>query len=99
MRKILLLLFFGSSYFFTEAQQVDGHLGGSFESYTQYYQKDSAINAIVPQDHMGSNNYLKLDYNYKQFAVGIQFESYLPTIAGFPYYLNESKIANKYFKY
>lgn len=99
MRKILLLLITGSCYLFVDAQKIDGHLGGSFESYTQYYQKDSAINAIVPQDKIGSNNYLKLDYNYKQFAVGIQFESYLPSVAGFPFFINESKIANKYFKY
>jgi len=99
MRKIILLLACSSCYFFVDAQKIDGHLSGGFESYTQYYQKDSAINAIVPQDRIGSNNYLKLDYNYKQFAVGIQFEGYLPSIAGFPFTINESKIANKYFRY
>jgi len=78
---------------------LNGHLSGSFESYTQLYQKDTKINAILPQDRIGSNNYLKLDYNYKQFTVGVQFESYLPTVAGYPFQINESKIANKYFKY
>ena len=78
---------------------LNGHLSGSFESYTQLYQKDTKINAILPQDRVGSNNYLKLDYKYKQFTVGLQFESYLPTVAGYPFLINESKIANKYFKY
>jgi hypothetical protein len=99
MKKIFLLPVISSLYLFGLSQKIDGHLSGSFESYTQYYQKDSAIHAIVPQDRIGSNNYLKLDYNYKQFSVGVQFESYLPTIAGFPFSINQSKIANKYFKY
>ena len=84
---------------FAQQNILSGNLSGSFESYTQLYQKDEKINAILPQDRVGSNNYLKLDYNYKQFTVGIQFESYLPTVAGYPFSVNESKIANKYFKY
>lgn len=99
MKKFFSLLSISSICFFASAQKIDGHLSGSFESYTQYYQKDKKINAIVPQDRIGSNNYLKLDYNYKQFSVGVQFESYLPTVAGFPFTVNGSKIANKYFKY
>jgi hypothetical protein len=99
MKKILLLSLGGTIYFNTYAQNIDGHLGGSFESYTQVYMKDSAINAILPQDRIGSNNWLKLDYNYKRFALGVQFESYLPSIAGFPFSINQSKIANKYFRY
>jgi len=99
MKKFFLLALISCSCFFGHAQKIDGHLSGSFESYTQFYQQDKKINAIVPQDKVGSNNYLKLDYNYKQFSVGVQFESYLPTIAGFPFNINESKIANKFFKY
>lgn len=76
-----------------------GHLSGSFDSYTQFYQKDEKINAILPQDRVGSNNFLKLDYSYKNFTAGVQFESYLPSIAGFPFTINESKLANRYFKY
>jgi hypothetical protein len=99
MKKIFMLTAMSSLYLFSPAQKIDGHLGGSFESYTQFYQKDKKINAVVPQDRIGSNNYLKLDYNYKQFSVGVQFESYLPAVAGFPFNINASKIANKYFKY
>ena len=99
MRKTVSLILSCYLFLFTKAQKIDGHFSGSFDSYTQFYQKDTKINAVLPQDRVGSNNYLKLDYNYKQFAVGIQFESYLPSIAGFPFSLNESKIANKYFKY
>ena len=83
------------------AQQTNtgGHLSGGFESYTQVYQKDTKINAVQPQDKVGSNNFLKLDYNYKNFTAGVQFESYLPSIAGFPFTINQSKLVNRYFKY
>ncbi|MBY0478127.1 MAG: hypothetical protein K2Q24_10810 [Chitinophagaceae bacterium] len=81
-------------------QTIDkGHLSGSLDSYTQFYQKDEKINAILPQDRVSSNNFLKLDYNYKGFSAGVQFESYLPSIAGFPFTINESKLINRYFKY
>ena len=99
MKKIQLLIFCSLITFLLPAQKDNGHFSGSFESYTQYYHKDDKINAVVPQDKIGSNNYLKLDYNYKQFTAGVQFESYLPAIQGFPFNLNSSKIVNKYFRY
>ncbi len=101
MKKISCFLFSICSILIANAQlpAIGGHLGGSFESYTQFYQPDKKINAILPQDRVGSNNYLKLDYNNKNFSAGVQFESYLPSIAGFPFIINESKLVNKYFKY
>lgn len=101
MKKISYLLYCICSIEIVNAQlaPIGGHLGGSFESYTQFYQPDKKINAILPQDRVGSNNYLKLDYNNKKFSAGVQFESYLPAIAGFPFTINESRLINKYFKY
>jgi hypothetical protein len=82
-----------------EGKKDYGFLKGSFESINQLYQKDSATNAIVPQDKVGSNNFLKLDYTYKQFSAGVQFESYLPMIVGYPGNMDGSKLINKYFTY
>lgn len=78
-----------------------GVLSGGFETYNQLYQKDSATAAIVPQDKIGSNSYLKLDYQYKNFTAGVQFESYLPLLAGYPgnNSLKGSKLINRYFTY
>lgn len=97
------MLIAGSGYAQLE-QLGKGHLSGSFESYTQLYRKDSAIGAVPPQDKFGSNNFFKLDYTFKQFSAGIQYESYLPAIQGFPFTsskLNttESKLVNRYFRY
>lgn len=82
--------------------RMAGQLSGSFETITQFYQKDPKISAVLPADRMGSNNYLKLDYSYKEFTAGIQFESYLPSLPQFFdqfTILEESKLVNKYFKY
>lgn len=99
MKKIILLFSAGILSVSLQAQVTSGHLSGGFESYSQFYHKDSAINAVVPQDRIGSNNFLKLDYNYKQFTAGIQYESYLPAIQGYSFVLNSSKLVNKYFRY
>lgn len=81
-----------------------GNFNGSFENYSQYYQKDTVIKALVPQGNFGTNSFLKLDYNYDRFTVGVQFETYLPAVQGFfPEQLvsrvKGSKMVNKYFKY
>jgi len=80
---------------------IKGHFNGSFENYSQYYLKDSAIGATLPPDRFGSNSFLKLDYNYDKFSAGVQFEAYLPPVLGFfPLPVkSQSKILNKYFKY
>ncbi len=91
---LLLTIFSGSVY--AQLPDVGGHLSGSFESYTQFYQPDKKINAVLPQDRVGSNNYLKLDYNIGAFSAGLQYEAYLPSIAGYPYDIKKSKLIKKF---
>ncbi len=84
----------------TEKKDI-GKLSGSIESTNQYYVNDTVTNASVPLDKMGSNSYLKLDYNYKGFTAGVQMESYLPLLLGYPgnSNFNGTKLINKYFTY
>jgi len=99
-KTVLLLLAFVSIIRITgQEPQKPGYLSGSFETLTQVYLSDTTINALLPQDRVGSNNYLKLDYYYKSFSGGIQIESYLPSVAGYPVVLNETSVINRYFKY
>lgn len=107
MKKTVSLLA-GCLFVYSSFAQIDqlanGHLSGSYESYTQLYRKDDKIGAVPPQDKIGSNNFFKLDYNYKQFTAGIQYEGYLPAIQGFPFVSTksgryESKLVNRYFRY
>jgi hypothetical protein len=55
------------------AQKDIGHFSGSFDMYSQYYMKDEKTGAVLPQDKIGSNNFLKLDYSYKKITAGVQF--------------------------
>ncbi|BAV07668.1 hypothetical protein SAMN05421788_10318 [Filimonas lacunae] len=107
MKKALFTLGLGLGASVAQAQLeqlAQGHLSGSFDSYTQYYRKDDKILAVPPQDKIGSNNFFKLDYTYKQFSAGIQYEAYLPAVQGFPFLgtkqgRNEGKLVNRYFRY
>lgn len=79
---------------------LKGHLTGSLESYSQYYMKDEKIQAIVPQDKVAANSFFKIDYTQGNIMLGVQYESYMPSILG--YYdvpQNGSKLVNKYFRY
>ncbi len=104
MKKIILVSLLPFFSVWSNAQNLNdvlkGHLNGSFENLTQNYQNDPKIGAFSPQDKIGSNNFLKLDYTYGKISAGIQYESNLPSILG--YYalpINNSGIVNKYFKY
>lgn len=107
MKKVLFTLVvsaFAQAGYAQLEQLAKGHLSGSFESYTQLYREDTKIGAIPPQDKIGSNNFFKLDYTYKQFTAGVQYEAYLPAIQGFPFSStkmdrNEGKLVNRYFRY
>jgi hypothetical protein len=101
MKKLFTFLLLNSftGILFAQLPDFRGRLNGGFETYTQFYIPDKAINSILPQDRVGSNNYLKLDYNDGPFSAGLQFEGYLPSVAGYPFNINQSKIINRYFKY
>lgn len=48
------------------------------ESNMQYYVDDEKTGDFNQDNRFRSNNYLKLDYSFSNFHVGIQFESYAP---------------------
>ena len=67
--------------------QDKGVLTGSLESNNIYYVDDSKLgnSAANPDDHFGSNSYLKLDYMKGKFSAGIQLEGFLPALQGYEY--------------
>lgn len=74
-----------------------GFLTGSFETNTIYYVADDAVpNYNVPNDRFGSNNYLKVDYVREKFTAGVQLESYLPVLYGYPTDFSGTKLTNIY---
>lgn len=79
-----------------QADGKNGYLTGSFETNTIYYKNDSKADSKSPEDHFGSNNYLKLDYYRGKFAAGVQLEAYEPVLAGYPAELEKAKLTNYY---
>lgn len=63
----------------TEQEKKDyGKLYGSFESNSQWYLNDKERNIDHPEDPIRSNNYLYLNYQYKNWTAGVQGEAYEP---------------------
>jgi hypothetical protein len=78
------------------ARTDKGYITASFETNTTYYIKDSLSGAVLPENHLGTNNYLKVDYYLGGFSGGIQYEAYLPALQGYPIGLDG---VGKIFKY
>lgn len=95
MKKLLFGLFIMASTGIAIAQDV-GNLSGGLESNSQWLQDDSKLDFKSPEDQFRSNNYLRLNYNYKQFTAGVQYESYLPNaLIGYdPVYNDNNGIAS-----
>ena len=73
----------------------EGQLSASFETNTIYYVDDKGLAGSTPDDRFGSNNYLKIDYNYKKLSAGIQLEGYFPALYG--YELGQQADPKKFF--
>ncbi len=59
-----------------------GQASGSFESTSIYYMDDKKLGA-APEDHFGSNNYMKVDYANGRFSAGLQANAFLPVLQGY----------------
>ncbi len=101
--KRLTLLVAGILAFATSvsAQQVvgNGQVSGSIESSSIYYTPDKKIER--PEDHFGSNNYIKVDYANGRFSAGIQMNAFLPALVGYDAYKDGYKfyLASKYIQW
>ena len=73
-----------------------GYLTGSFETNTSYYLDDTRVNIYAPDDHFGTNNYLKLDYYRGKLSAGAQVEGYFPVLQNYPDELRNANLTNLY---
>jgi hypothetical protein len=66
----------------TVFSQVNSNFSGGFESNTQWYLNDKGLKdefnnpTSRPDEPLRSNNYLFINYNYKNWSAGIQVEAY-----------------------
>ncbi|MBE6194289.1 MAG: hypothetical protein E7140_00980 [Rikenellaceae bacterium] len=83
------------------AQKVlgNGQVSGSLETSSTLYTPDKKIER--PDDHFGSNNYLKVDYANGRFSAGIQVNAFLPALVGYDALADGKKfyLASKYIQW
>ena len=77
----------------------NGQVSGSFESSSIYYAPDKKI--ARPEDHFGSNNFIKVDYLSGRFSAGIQMNAFLPALVGYEELADGYKfyLASKYIQW
>jgi hypothetical protein len=93
--RIVVVIFVLCLGLFVRAQD-QGIISIGFQSETQWYRDDSKINATIPDEEFGSNNYLKIDYAISNFTMGIRYEAYFPPLLGYPPGFDGQGIANRY---
>lgn len=88
----------GSSVFSQEQEQKPywGKLNGSVDASFGFYKKDS-LNPDL--DKFGTNTYINLDYTFKNFSAGLQYEIFEPPMRGFESKLEGNKLTQYYLNY
>jgi len=84
-----------------QAQEVkdilnQGKIIGNFQVDAQYYQEDSAIGAVQPNEEILTNGFLNLIYTNGIVSAGVRFESYQNAMLGFPAGYKGSGIAYRF---
>lgn len=75
----------------------DGRFSGSLESNSIYYVPDKDVfGNVTPDDRIGSNNYMKLEYTNGRLTIGAQYEYYGKALQGYSPTLKDGKIMNKF---
>jgi len=83
-----------------EEKKDYGKVFGGFESNSQWYLNDKEIGTIHPEDPIRSNNYLFVNYNYKNWTAGIQVEAYEPNaLLNYNPKLNKTNVATYFINY
>ena len=72
---------------------------GNMETTIQYLNDDSTIGAFAPEQKAVMNSYLNVNYSLGKFRTGVRFESYLPSIAGYPAFYSGTGIGYRFAEY
>ena len=83
-----------------QEDEVDaGQITGNVQLLFQTYQEDSIIGAQVPPGKTGFNAFGNLIYTRGDFSAGMQYESYLDPILGYPGRFRGSGVGYRYANY
>lgn len=100
MKKILL----GAVLIFSVAANGQNvldraNVSGNIETNLQYLNTDTVIGAFAPEQKAVMNTYMNVNYSLGKFRAGIRFESYLPSIAGYPAFYDGTGLGYRYAQY
>lgn len=99
MKKIILGFFgFASICSFGQLGK-GGNVTGNIESNVQVLNTDTLIGATAPDQRVVANSYMNVNYSVGKFRAGARFESYSPSIAGYPAFYSGSGMPYKYLQY
>ncbi len=97
MKKLILVAFYFP--YFLIGQQLGPNVTGNIETNFQYLSTDTLIGAIQPIEKSVMNSYANVNYSYNNFRAGVRFESYLPSIMGYPERFSGTGLGYKYVGY
>ncbi|MDR6967614.1 hypothetical protein J2X31_001626 [Flavobacterium arsenatis] len=84
----------------TKEKKDYGKVFGGFESNSQWYLNDKEMGTVHPEEPVRSNNYLFVNYNYKNWTAGVQVEAYEPNaLLNYNPKLNETNVATYFINY
>jgi hypothetical protein len=93
---IWAVCFFTARFSFAQFNIPLGTVTGNIESTFQYYRPDSTINAQVPPEKSALNSFANVNYRNGFFKAGVRFESYLPSLLGYPQRFKGSGLGYRY---
>lgn len=96
---LLTTLVFVLSFPTIFAQNNGGSITGNVQTIVQYYSNDSTIGAVAPKEIMGMNSFANFNYTNGKFSSGVRFESYLPSLLGYPQRFSGTGIGYRYARY
>ncbi|MFP5471514.1 MAG: DUF6029 family protein [Bacteroidia bacterium] len=97
--KRFILLALTTSLVYKTYSQNNGSITGNVQSIVQYYTTDTLIGAFAPKEQAAMNSFANVNYNNGKFSAGVRFESYLPTLLGYPQRFNGTGIGYRYARY
>ena len=81
------------------SQNQLSRVSGNIESNFQLLNEDTLIGAFAPTEKSVINSFMNLNYEMGRIKAGVRFESYLPSIAGYPNFYSGTGLGYRYAQY
>lgn len=76
-----------------------GEIHGNFQAEAQYYNEDTLIGAVQPDERLLMNGFANFTYTNNKVTAGVRYESYQNALLGFPEGYKGNGFPYRYFSY